>query len=101
MPDIKHVKAGEQAAIALIKANNADGRTKDSSEHGQRISDGIRLEGISLQAEHAIVRKALMHIITKYHLEEDAELAEFIAYYEAVEAIKAQVREQENEHPGQ
>ena len=82
MPDIKHVKAGEQAAIALIKANNADGRTKDSSEHGQRISDGIRLEGISLQAEHAIVRKALMHIITKYHLEPSNHLVDLI--YEAI-----------------
>ena len=43
MPDVKHVKAAEQAAIALVKATNAQREVEDNTDQGKNGSEGGRL----------------------------------------------------------
>ena len=92
MPKIKHVKVGEQGAIALVKAANAERGIKDSDERAMAIVSKIR-EKYSIQAEAAIIRKAIHSLALGQRPSE-----EYFEYYDYVEECKAKVDEEANEH---
>lgn len=93
----KHITAKEQGAIALAKANNVQRATEDNTDFGKGVVGGIR-EHYSMQEELALHRKALAHLIAKYGAQNDEELAEFVEYNTLVEQIKADIKENEQEH---
>lgn len=95
MPDVKHVRAAEQAAIALVKATNAQREVEDNTDYGKGVVGGIR-QNYTLQEELALHRKALMHLINKYGANNDEELSEFVAYNSFVEQVKEDVKEHNN-----
>ena len=66
------------------------------TEKGKSVNRGIRDLGISKGEELAIMRKALMYLIEKHGDSNDSELAEFVAYFNKVERVKAEVEEQAN-----
>ncbi len=82
---IKHVKAGEQAAIALVKAKNAERATTDESERAMAIVAKIR-ERYSIQAEEAIMRKAIHSLALG-----EQPSQEYFDYYDYVEQCKVDV----------
>lgn len=92
----KHITAKEQGAIALAKAQNTQRQVEDNTDFGKGVVGGIR-EHLSMQEELALHRKAIMHLINKYGANNDEELAEFVAYNDLVEEIKANIKEKEHE----
>lgn len=70
--------------------------TGEFTEKGKQVNRGIRDLGISKGEELAIMRKALMYLIEKHGDSNDSELAEFVAYFNKVERVKAEVEEQAN-----
>ena len=66
------------------------------TEKGKKVNRGLKDKGISKGEELAILRKALMYLIEKHGDSNDSELAEFVAYYNKVEQVKADVEKDEN-----
>jgi len=90
------------AEFQEVRLNNLEEKaqfTGEESAKGKAVNHSLRERHITEGEEHALIRKALMHIIAKHGDENDPELAEFIAYYNAVEEIKVEV--ESNEHPGE
>lgn len=68
----------------------------EHTEKGKAVNRGLQDLGISKGEELAIMRKALMYLIEKHGDSNDSELAEFVAYFNKVERVKAEVEEQAN-----
>lgn len=68
---------------------------EEETEKSKAINRGLKDKHYTKGEENAIVRKALMHLIDKYGCQNDAELQEFMTYFNAVEEIKAEVLESE------
>ncbi len=69
--------------------------TEENTEKGKSVNRGLKDKGITKGDENAIVRKAIMYLIQKHGDENDPELADFIAYFNTVEEVKAEVQENE------
>ena len=67
------------------------------TEKGKKVNRAIKDKGISKGEELAIIRKAVMCLITKHNLENDSDLQEFVSYFNNIEAIKEDV-ESDNKH---
>ena len=70
--------------------------TEEKTEKGKEVNRGIKELGLTKGEELAIMRKALMYLIEKHGDSNDSELAEFVAYFNKVERVKAEVEEQAN-----
>ena len=70
--------------------------TEEKTEKGKEVNRGIKELGLTKGEELAIMRKALMYLIEKHGDSNDSELAEFVAYSNKVERVKAEVEEQAN-----
>lgn len=58
---------------------------------GKEVNRRLTEDGVSPYEQLGIMRKAIMHLITKHGDENDPELAEFIAFDEKVEQIKSDI----------
>ena len=87
---VKHIGVEETAIGASIQAENAERGIKDHSERSMAIVAKIR-ERYSIQAEEAIMRKAIYKLALGQQPEQ-----EYFDYYNYVEQCKVEVDEQEN-----
>ena len=68
----------------------------ENSEKSKAINRGLKDKGYTKGEENAIVRKAIMHLIQKHGDQADAELFEFIQYYNDVEQVKVDFANEQN-----
>jgi len=65
----------------------------EKDANAKEINRGLKDAGYTKGEENAIVRKALHYLIAKHGDEEDPELAEFMAYFNAAERVKEKVKD--------
>lgn len=82
-------KSLEERVADLEKLVNANTEfATESNEKAKAINRGLKDKGYFKGEELALHRKAIKHLIEKYGASNDAELKEFIDYYNAAEEIK-------------
>jgi hypothetical protein len=93
---VKHMSGKDFQDVRLTTLEEKAQFVGETSPKGKEVNRSLREEGITEGEEHALIRKAIMHLITKHGDQNDPELAEFIAFYNKVEAAKAVFDENQN-----